>query len=261
VAVVVLGRPALRVFESREALALEVARVVELDARWAVARRGRFDLVLAGGSTPRRAYEFLARTTGDDRRLWERVHVWWGDERFVAPDDPRSNFRMARESLLDAVAIPEENVHPVPTDAGDAEAAARAYERAFPERPDLMLLGMGADGHTASLFPGSDALEERERLFVPVVGPAEPRLRITATPRAIESARSVLVVVAGREKADALLAALDGEGSAREVPARLLRGASWYADAEAAALLRSFGAMKGGRPPCLRRVPRRGRQA
>jgi hypothetical protein len=111
------------------------------------AARGRaFRLVLSGGSTPRRTYELLAGSTRDEARLWERTYLYWGDERFVPHDDPRSNYRMAAASLLQRVPVPPENVHPIPTAGPDAEACAGRYGNVFPTRPDLMLLGMGADG-------------------------------------------------------------------------------------------------------------------
>ncbi|MBM4014561.1 MAG: 6-phosphogluconolactonase, partial [Planctomycetes bacterium] len=131
----------------------------------AVAARGRADVALAGGNTPRRAYELLAaRRAPDGASLpWSQVHLYWGDERCVPPDHPDSNFGAARAALIDRVALPPANVHRLRADAPDPAAAALEYERELPPALDLLLLGMGPDGHTASLFPGAAALQEASR--------------------------------------------------------------------------------------------------
>jgi 6-phosphogluconolactonase len=188
--------------ELSRAAAAELARIAAV----AVAGRGRFDLVLAGGHTPQRLYEILAAEYRE-RIAWNRTHLFWGDERYVAPDDPLSNYRMARESLIDPLALPPENVHPMPTSFADPDEAARAYEQSMrghfgAEGPrfDLVLLGIGPEGHTASLFPGSPALEERQRWVVPVRVPAQPPLRLTLTLAAIDAATQVFFLVSGADK-------------------------------------------------------------
>lgn len=166
-------------------------------------------VALSGGSTPRKMHEMLARADGID---WSNVHVFWGDERTVPPDHADSNYRMAKETLLDHVEIPAENVHRM---AGEIapEAAAQQYEdeirRVFNlgqgeiPRFDVILLGMGADGHTASLFPGTDALDEMNRLVVANQVPQHDTVRLTLTYPVLNNARLVLFVVAGEDKADA----------------------------------------------------------
>jgi 6-phosphogluconolactonase len=171
----------------------------------------RFAVALSGGSTPRRLYELLARPPYRDAFPWHRTHVFWGDERFVPKADARSNYRMTYEALLSHVPIPPANVHPIPTEDTTPADAAMGYEKTLksfyaaaaldPLRPlfDVALLGLGADGHIASLFPGSRAVAELERWVVAVTeGPAEPRLSLTYPP--LESSRRVLVLVEGPEK-------------------------------------------------------------
>lgn len=211
--------------------------------RTAVARSGRCSLLLAGGSTPRATYELLA--TRHRELPWAQVHFFWGDERFVAPEDPRSNARMAREALIDRVRSLPANVHPVPTGLSSAEAAARTYEdtlRAhFPgELPlfDLVLLGLGEDAHTASIFPGSPALAESERWVMAVSAPADPPLRITLTMPALTAAARLFVLVSGAGKAEALRRALDPASAPSRYPGAALQSAGervvWWADRAAA---------------------------
>jgi 6-phosphogluconolactonase len=169
------------------------------------------------------------------------VHVFWGDERFVALDDPRSNARMAREALIDRVPCPPANVHPVPTGLPSAVASAQRYEdtlRAhFPgQLPifDLALLGLGEDAHTASIFPASPALLEPERWVMAVEGPADPPQRITLTMRALIAAARLFVLVSGAGKADALRRALDPASDPSRYPAAALQSAGgrvvWWVD-------------------------------
>ena len=224
----------LRVFESRDALADAAADLIIQVGLRDAAERGEFHLVLAGGDTPKPVYELLADRAEIDRAVWYRAHSWWGDERCVPPDDPDSNYGMARAALLNALKLPEERIHRIPAEAGDLDAACAAYSLAFPERPDMMLLGMGADGHTAAVFPGAPELGEAARRFVPVEGPKPPTYRISASPLVLASARNTLVVVTGAEKAEALERVFAEEGRVKDTPARLVRGAAWFADAPAA---------------------------
>jgi 6-phosphogluconolactonase len=201
----------------------------------------RFAVCLAGGSTPRRVYELLASAERAGFP-WDRVHWFFGDERFVPYDHPDSNYRMVREALFDAAPVPAANRHPMPTDGRPAQAAQR-YERELrdfygaasldPQRPlfDVVLLGLGEDGHTASLFPGTTALQERERWVVDVLNPkSEPR--ITLTYPALESNRASAFLVAGPHKRDILARVRGGE----ELPAARLHGPAshWFVDRAAA---------------------------
>ena len=172
------------VWEDREALSRAAAAELAQVAASAIAARGRFDLALARGSTPRRLYEILA-SDFRDRIDWSRTHLFWGDERYVPEGDPLSNFRMARKALIDPLGIAAANVHSMSTSFADPDDAARAYEKTLRAhfgdgvpQFDLVLLGMGPEGHTASLFPGSNALEEKERWVMPVRVAAEPPLRL-----------------------------------------------------------------------------------
>jgi len=175
-----------------------------------IADRGAFSVALAGGSTPASFYAALARPENQKRVDWEKVHLFWGDERHVPQDDPQSNFQMVKKNLLRAVPIPDENVHRVHTEM-DVRFAAFSYEeelrRFFPgdwPRFDLVLLGMGEDGHTASLFPHTAALNEESRWFVANLAPEKKTWRLTLTMNAINAARLVIVFVRGASKADRL---------------------------------------------------------
>jgi 6-phosphogluconolactonase len=244
------GRVVRRVADAEAVARAAAEEVVEAGAR-AVAERGRFAVALSGGSTPRRLYRLLADPAAPFRgRLrWDAVHVFFGDERHVPPDHADSNYRMAREALLDHVEAA--SVHRIRGELPDAEAAAAAYEaelRAFfalgagdaPPALDLVLLGLGADGHTASLFPGSPALEERRRWVAAPLVEAVRAHRITLTLPMLVRAREVVFLVAGAEKAAALARVL-GPADARPLPAaRVHPGAGalvWIVDRAAAARL------------------------
>jgi 6-phosphogluconolactonase len=209
-------------------------------------------VALAGGSTPRDLYALLARRGAlvpPGPLPWPLVQVFWGDERHVPPDHPDSNYRGAHEALLAHVPVPPGNVHRVHGELASAESAAEAYEQelrfAFGLEPgelprfDLVLLGLGADGHVASLFPGSPALGERRRLAVAPFVPALGAHRITLTLPVFNRAATVLFLVAGAEKAEAVRRALAPEGEVEETPARGVRpesgGVLWLVDAAAAA--------------------------
>jgi 6-phosphogluconolactonase len=202
-------------------------RLAQRAAEWlaaaAKASRDRFVVALSGGSTPKRMYQILA---GMDLP-WQRTHWFWGDERFVPPDDVLSNYRMAREALFDHAPVPAANIHPVPTQGLEPEAAAAAYEaelkrfyggeRLDPAQPvfDITLLGLGPDGHTASLFPGTAVLAERHKWVAAVIG-AKDEARITFTYPLLESSRHIAFLVAGAEKRRMLGLLLGGD---REIPA------------------------------------------
>lgn len=214
----------LRVFPDGAELARAAAEELVRRASEAVHARGRFSVALSGGSTPRRLFALL-----DDRIDWRAVHLFWGDERHVPPDHPESNYRMARETLIERVPIPAENVHRIRGEEPDAARAAALYEdelRAFfhgAPRFDLVLLGLGADAHTASLFPGTAAVHERERwvaaLWIEKLG----TFRITLTPAVLNRAAAVIFLVQGEEKAEAVRAVLEGESDPDRWPAQVIR--------------------------------------
>ncbi len=176
--------------------------------RLAEAARAGLEIALTGGSTPRRAYELAALREQD----WSRAGAWWGDERCVPPEDERSNYRLARESLLDRLSS-SPRIHRIRGELDPAEAA-QEYERELGEtRLDLVLLGIGPDGHVASLFPGAPTLEERERRVVAAEAGHEPFVpRVTLTLPVLCAGRSVLFLVTGEEKADAARGAFVSRG-------------------------------------------------
>jgi len=216
----------LAVFREADGAMLALARLVAQRAADAVAQRGTFRLALAGGSTPRRVYEQLAATELAATIAWSRVHVYFGDERCVPASDPASNLRMAREALLDRVPIPRANVHAI-DGTQDAASAAAEYERVLGLEPlDLVLLGMGDDGHTASLFPGGPELDVTDRMVTPSMAPVAPRLRVTLTLYALDNAREVVFLALGPSKAPRLAEVLGqraGPVSAATLPAARVR--------------------------------------
>jgi 6-phosphogluconolactonase len=218
-----------------EALPEVAARRIAKAIEQAVADRGRASVMLAGGSTPRAVYRQLAL---NPRLPWDKVEIFFGDERGVPPGDPQSNYRMARESLLDTVPIPPDQVHRLMAERPDREAAADEYARRLPERLDLVILGVGEDGHTASLFPGSAALRETSRKVVAVVGPRAPLHRLTVTPPVIAAAREKIILVSGAGKAGAVAQALEGPDQPVQCPAQLARDGIWIMDRAAASGLR-----------------------
>lgn len=232
-----------------ETVSREGAEIFSRLAREAVAARGVFHVALSGGSTPKRMFQLLA-DQGRHALPWDHVQLWWGDERTVPPGHADSNYRMTREALIDPLGIPAANVHRIAGENPDPDAAARDYEReviaALGPHPsfDLALQGMGPDGHTASIFPGSPACTETTRLVIanPVDSPVAKgkTVRITMTAPLLNAARQVVFLVAGADKADALAAVLEGPHDPLHYPSQLLSGAmvTWFIDAAAAAKLR-----------------------
>ena len=235
----------LEILADPEALSRRVADwLVEIST----ARGGVFTLALSGGGTPRRLYELLAGPLYRDVFPWHRTHLFWGDERFVPRDDASSNYRMVRDAMLSRAPIPATNIHPVPTEGITPEAAASDYERELksfygaerldPARPlfDVNLLGLGPDGHTASLLPGTAVLEERERWVVAVVGPKSTpeSTRITLTYPALESSRHVAFLVAGKEKREIFSRFRRGEQTLPAARLRPIGTLHLFADAAAA---------------------------
>jgi 6-phosphogluconolactonase len=231
-----------RTFDSAATLAQSVA---EWLCALAQASDRDFAICLSGGSTPRRLYERLATPGIASRFPWSRSHWFWGDERFVPHDHPDSNYRMVRAALLSRVPVPGENIHAIPTEGISPQQAAAAYEATMksfygadtlaPDRPlfDVTLLGIGADGHTASLFPGQPELHEDRRWAVAVIG-AKSEPRITLTYPALDSSRDVAFLATGEEKRGAVIRAQAGD---RTVPAAMVRPVGrlhWFMDRGAA---------------------------
>jgi len=221
-------------------------RLAEVAAEWLatsvesdIRDRGRCTVALSGGETPQPIYEHLARGPLALRIGWRDVEIFFGDERAVPPDDPASNYGMAAASLLGRVPIPPDRVHRLEAERADRDAAAREYEQILPGQLDVLVLGMGADGHTASLFPGSAALDEHVRRVIPVTGPKPPIERLTITPLVIAAARRVAVLVTGAGKATMVARALQGPVRPRDLPVQLALGGTWFLDRAAAASLRS----------------------
>jgi 6-phosphogluconolactonase len=243
-----LPRPDVRTCADARELSEQAAAATAAAIADAVTRHGRCSLVLSGGNTPRALYALLA-STHRNQIPWSQVYVFWGDERYVPRDDSASNYRMARESLLEQVPLPFHNIHPMPTHLPSPDAAARDYERTLRaqaehhEPPfDLILLGIGEDGHTASLFPRSPALHEKTRWVVAVTVPAEPSTRLTLTLPAIATAARIFVLVSGTGKSDALAHVLSPRADPYDYPAAGLPSASgrvtWWVDRDAASGLR-----------------------
>lgn len=233
--------PRVHVFPSAERAVQATARLLLAVACRSVRRRGRFVVALAGGNTPRPLYRLLATSPWKERFPWGETWVFWGDERMVPPDHPQSNFRLADETLLSHVPVPPEQVFRVPTAYPPAEAARR-YEqqlrRVFPESDgptfDMVLLGLGTDGHTASLFPGTTALQEKARWVTAVYVPRLAAWRVTLTLPALNAARRALFLVLGAAKADIVAQVLRGPQG--RYPAQRVRPRErldWFLDAEA----------------------------
>jgi 6-phosphogluconolactonase len=232
------------------AAAEEVCRIGRLSQHMT----GRFSFVLSGGSTPRRLYELLAEPPYCSELDWTKVEFFWGDERAVPPDHADSNFRMARETMLDKLNVPPERIHRIAAEKADLDEAARLYEIEIervlgriagvaprPPHFNLFLLGMGEDGHTASLFPGTEALDETERWVVAHDVPALSGKRITMTPPLINAAHFIIFLVAGAKKADVLAEVIQGERDPQRHPAQLIHPltgeVTWMIDRDASTSL------------------------
>ena len=213
---------------SRKAAELFVGLLQE-----AIASRGRFRAALSGGNTPVPFYSLLAEDPFRERVPWSKVHLFWGDERCVPLDHADSNYRRVREVLLDKIPIPNANVYPIPVGRLDAQTAATLYEKTLRKafalgkrqtpRFDLMLMGMGEDGHTASLFPGSTALEETEQLVVANHVEQLGVDRVTLTAPVINGAANVVFLISGRAKAKVLREVLEGDYDPNRLPTQLIR--------------------------------------
>jgi len=238
------------IFPDVEQLSRSAADYIVRVAHEAIADHGQFTLALSGGSTPKKLYGLLATEPYRNQIDWSKVEIFWSDERCVSPDDSESNYRMANEVMLSKLPIPTEHIHRTPADQPDRDAASLAYTQEMKRTSgtddvpqfDLIQLGMGPEGHTASLFPHQASLREQQRLVMPVSVPKPPPDRLTFTPRLINAASHILFLVTGAEKEDAVAAVLEGADQPDEYPAQVvrpLRGeVTWMLDTTAAGKLR-----------------------
>lgn len=219
---------AIRTYPDEDSLAQAAADHFLASAGEAVAARGRFAVALSGGRTPKRLYELLARPPWRQRIPWTQVHIFWSDERCVPPNHPDSNYRLARETFLDQIPISAVNVHRIRGELPPVQAA-QIYRAELQDvlgdegRFDLILLGLGTDGHTASLFPGTTALQEQEHPAVAVYVEKLQAWRVTLTPPTINAARHVTFIVAGASKAKRLREVLHGSHRREVLPAQIIR--------------------------------------
>ncbi len=244
----------LRIFPDAHALSRAAAQTVVSAAQQAVRQRGIFRLALSGGSTPRGLYRALSESPWREALPWAHTHLFWGDERCRPPDHPESNYRLVHETLLASLALSTEQIHPIPCQGNNPQQAAAAYQRELeahfggPPAFDLALLGLGQDGHTASLFPGSPALTVHDRWAVAVHAPQLPTpWRVSLTLPALNRARQALFLVSGAGKAEIVRAVLQGPPG--RFPAQAVRPREtllWYLDAAAAARLDSSAEAKVG---------------
>lgn len=240
----------LRICEGPEEVALAAADLFVTLSAEAIAKRGRFRVALSGGSTPKRTYQLLAEPERASRIEWDKVDIFWGDERNVSADDPQSNYRMTREALLDRVPVPQPNVHRLRTELPSPEDAARAYEQEIREtfgiakqfvNFDLVYLGLGTNGHTASLFPYSPVLSEANRLVVADFVEEVKMWRITMTAPLINAAHTIAFLIAGADKAQVVFEVLSGGKDVQRLPAQLIHPRDgnllWIVDRPAAKLV------------------------
>jgi len=237
----------IQVLPDLESVSRAAAELLVKQALEAISERGLFSLVLSGGETPRRMYELLSKEAFRDRLPWEQVHVFWGDERCVPSDDPRSNEHMVRQALLDHVSIPATQIHPIHCTrphrgtAEEYQAVIRAFFKDRQPRFDLILLGLGGDGHTASLFPKTNVLDERACWVAELYVDGQDFHRVTLTVPIINQAAMVAFLVVGGSKARVLQEVLEGPFDPYRLPAQLIHPASgkmiWLVDEEAAASL------------------------
>jgi 6-phosphogluconolactonase len=240
----------IRVLTTPQELFASAAEEVVHLANESVANRGRFTIALSGGSTPKALYNLLA-TNARATLPWDRMYFFWSDERHVPPTDPDSNYGMANEAMLSKVPVPPGNIYRMPTEDPDAAAAAEAYETSlrkfFQVKPgefpkfDLILLGLGPDGHTASLFPGTAALQEKARLVVANWVEKLQTHRLTFTRPLINAAREVAFLVNGTDKAAVLCSVLEENVPGEQYPAKLIQPTDgkliWFLDRGAASAL------------------------
>lgn len=239
----------LRAYSDSGEVANSAAELFVNVAAQSIKARGRFRAALSGGSTPREVYELLATAPFSSRIDWEHVHIFWGDERYVPADDRESNYRMTTEALLRHIPIPPGNLHRVPTEISPVQECAKEYEKdirqffgdsvTIPEF-DLVYLGLGTNGHTASLFPHSTTLKEKSRLVVADFVSEVNTWRITMTAPLLNRGRIVAFVITGEQKAQVLREVLLGPRDPERLPAQLINPEGkllWLVDEPAAALI------------------------
>lgn len=236
----------IAIYPDIDTLSQQAAQYVVRIASESIAARGRFTIALSGGTTPRKLYSLLGTEPYSSQIDWKLVDIFWGDERCVPPDNPDSNYLMAQEALLSKIPVPALQVHRMPADQPDRDAASQEYtiemQRTFGSNGipafDLIQLGMGPEGHTASLFPHQPSLHEKQRLVMPVSVPKPPPDRLTFTPPLLNAARNILFLVTGSDKAEALHSVLEGEYHPEEYPAQVVRPPNgevlWMLDKEVA---------------------------
>jgi 6-phosphogluconolactonase len=251
----------LRVYKDADEVAMKAARHFARLADQYVVGSGRFSVALSGGSTPKKMFSLLAETPFKETVPWSSIYFFWGDERTVAPDHAESNYRMAREALLSKVPVPAENIFRIPAEMEDPAAAASEYESTLMQffmsgpgttrtgtapltnvpRFDLVLLGMGPDGHTASLFPQTTALSDTEHLVVANWVEKFNTWRITLTAKTINNARNVTFLAGGEDKTEILKNVLEGTYQPDIYPSQMIRPQNgsllWMIDEAAARLL------------------------
>jgi 6-phosphogluconolactonase len=237
----------LKIYRDLEEVSRNAAQILAEAAKLAVKERGRFSLVLSGGSTPRRLYELLAEPPYCDQVPWNKTHVFWGDERCVPADDERNNAHMARQTFLDVVPIPHEQIHPIVSTLPPIKAAEKyqdtlqVFFRGHSPTLDFVLLGLGDNGHTASLFPETPVLDEKHFWVCEVYVSNLQMWRVTLTAPILNRARRIVFLVSGSSKAWVLNQVLNGPRSPKQLPAQLIQPQGgellWLADQAAASLI------------------------
>ena len=240
----------LNIYPNGDTLSHEAAQYIVRLANQAIVTHGRFTFALSGGNTPKELYGLLATEPYRSQIDWNAVEIFWSDERCVPPDNPESNYAMAEQVLLSKVSIPADHVHRMPADQSDREAASEEYTQEMQlvfgthgiPSFDLIQLGMGPEGHTASLFPHQPSLYVTDRLVMPVSVPKPPPDRLTFTPPILNAAKNVLFLVTGTEKAHAVYEVIEGPYEPDEYPAQIVRPphgeVTWMLDTTAASQLR-----------------------
>jgi len=240
----------IAIYPDTNILSHEAAQYIIRVAQESIVTHGRFTLALSGGNTPKKLYGLLASEPYASQIDWNLVEIFWSDERCVPPDSPDSNYHMAQEVLLSKVPIPANQIHRTPADEADRDAASEAYAQEMCNvfgtngvpKFDLIQLGMGPEGHTASLFPHQASLHEQQRLVMPVSVPKPPPARLTFTPPLLNAAAHILFLVTGTDKEEAVQAVLEGDHQPDEYPAQIVQPSqgevTWMLDTAAAAALK-----------------------
>ena len=243
----------ISIYSDTDALSLDAAHYIVRLAAESIVSHGRFTIALSGGTTPRKLYGMLGDEPYRSQIDWAFVDIFWSDERCVPPDSEDSNYSLAQQVLLSKIPIPAAQVHYMPADEADRDAASQSYSdtmrRVFATNGipsfDLIQLGMGPEGHTASLFPHQASLHEQQRLVMPVSVPKPPPPRLTFTPPILNAAHNLLFLVTGTDKADAVQAVLEGDYNPDEYPAQIVRPTNgevvWMLDTKAASKLKNVG--------------------